>query len=397
MSAVAMSRRQYTTGFIREAVLDELCEHGHAALTMESIARRSFSSIGSVYARYPNKAAAMNDVLDNVVVPALRNVQLAPGATVLGWVLESHEAFRAINALVEMALYARHCDDIDRAPSILIDTCRTHVKVTGPDGATDDGLQWLVSSVLIGHVVLGGIGCHLPAIDADLDRLVTMACNPAPTFDRRVTRKGELSATVPLSPAPNAVDAVAQSLAHATSEELAEAGMSGANIRRIASRSGVTTGAVYRRYTSKGELVRDALIRELGPHRYRWTDEFIDALAQPGAGHSSGDVLADQMFSLLNDRTKTLSTLEMIHSARTDAHVRETLVSQIEAAAESRAELFRALAEAEERVPVIPPSLMGWVIQLAPAGARVLTALGDPPCEDAVRRALHNVMNSALA
>lgn len=82
---------------------------------------------------------------------------------------------------------------------------------------------------------------------------------------------------------------------------------------------------------------------------------------------------------------------------RIDEKVRETLVAQVEAAADSRAQLFRAVAEAEERTPEVAPSLMGWVIQLAPTGARVLTALGDSPCEIDVRLALQNVMNSALA
>lgn len=395
MATVAMSRRHYTTGFIREAVLDELCEHGHATLTMESIARRSYSSIGSVYARYPNKIAAMNDVLDNIVVPALDDVEQS--STVLGWAFKSESTMRALTALVEMSLCSRHSNDLHGAPSILIDACRRHVMVSSDDGIPDVGLRWLVSSVLIGLVVLKSVGCDIPSIDSDLHTLVIRASNPSVLDVRRVQNRNDLTATVPTSPAPSAADDVAHSLAHATTEELAEAGMSGASIRRIAGRIGVTTGAVYRRYTSKGELVRDALIRELGPHRYMWTDEFIDALTQPTAERSPGDVLADQMFALLNDRTKTLSTLEMIHSARIDEKVRETLVVQVEAAADSRAQLFRAVAEAEERTPEVAPGLMGWVIQLAPTGARVLTALGDSPCEDSVRTALQNVMNSALA
>lgn len=41
--------------------------------------------------------------------------------------------------------------------------------------------------------------------------------------------------------------------------------------------------------------------------------------------------------------------------------------------------------------------LMGWVIQMAPTGARVLVALGDEPDEDSVRAALRDVMRTALS
>lgn len=66
-------------------------------------------------------------------------------------------------------------------------------------------------------------------------------------------------------------------------------------------------------------------------------------------------------------------------------------------AAATRAQLFQAFADAEERTPAVSPQLMGWVIQMAPTGARVLSALGDAPNEQHVRLALRNVMNAALS
>lgn len=390
-----MSRHHYTTGFIRDAVLNELCDHGHAVLTMETIARRSFSSIGSVYSRYPNKIAAMDDVLTNVVLPRLESAPYPPGETVLARFLSDADTARCMTALVEMALCSRHCDDLSSAARALVSLTRTRIMETHGDDPATDGLRWLVGSVLVGHVVLDSVGCAVPSIDNHLATLVSLATCTSEAHDRTTARPASMP--VPSSPTPSSSDDVAMSLAAATTEELAEAGMSGANVRRIASRVGVTTGAVYRRYTSKGELVRDALVRELGPHRYSWTDDFIDAVTSPQAGRSPGDVLADQIFALLNDRTKMLSTLEMIHSARTDAKVRETLVAQLENAAATRAQLFQAFADAEERTPAVSPQLMGWVIQMAPTGARVLSALGDAPNEQHVRLALRNVMNAALS
>lgn len=392
-----MSRREYTTEFIRKAVLDELCENGHAALSMETIARRSFSSIGSVYARYPNKAAAMADVLVSEILPVLTERCDSPSDRVLGGFLTDVETNRRLTALVEMALFSRHGDDLPEARAALLDITRTRILTGAADDAATAGLRWLVGSVLVGHVILRSVGCSVPPVDEDLTILVNLASRNVSPHDRssRIPRAG--MAQPPASPVPSHDDAVASSLAVATTEELADTGISGANVRRIAGRVGVTTGAVYRRYTSKGELVRDALVRELGPQRYSWTEEFIDAVTTVDSTKTPGDVLADQIFGLLNDRTKMLSTLEMIHSARVDAKVRETLVAQVEMAAESRAQLFRAFADAEERTPAVSPVLMGWVIQMAPTGARVLAALGDTPDEGNIRIALRNVMNAALA
>lgn len=389
-----MSRHAHTTNFIRDAVIGELVDHGHAALTMESIARRSFSSIGSVYARYPNRICAMQDVLEHCIIPSL-----APGdghgadGTVLGWALCDDWVMTHLRALVEIALCSRHEPSLEPAASTLLQFVRTRVPTVASDPAVDAGLRWLTGSVLLGHAVLTGIGCRLPEMDEPLDRLVRGA---ALTDDMRTVtahHPARVTASRPPSPAPSRTDDIATALTIAAAAELAEQGASRARLRSIAGRVGATTGALYRRFGSKNELVKEALVRELGPDRYEWTEQLEESVAGGSRSPSPGDVLADQMFLLLGDRTKLLATLEMIHAARNDADVRRTLVTQVESAAGLRAEFFRTAAGG---TPDIPAELMGWVIQLAPAGARVLVALGDTPDESAVRSALRGVVRAAL-
>jgi len=392
-----MSRHSHTTNFIRDAVVNELVDHGHAALTMESIARRSFSSIGSVYARYPNRTAAMRDVLDACIIPGLPTEMPGPadgpGNTVLGWALRSEPVRRDLTALVEIALCSRHEPDLAPAADHLRAIVGSRICVESDDPGVATGLRWLTGAVLVGHTVLSGIGCSIPETDAPLDLLVRTAATGTTADNRRAVQRESVTAPRPASPVPQRTDEITTALTIAATEELAVQGASRARLRTIAGRVGATTGALYRRFGSKNELVREALVRELGPQRYEWTERLVDAVAGENHSSSPGDVLADQMFSLLGDRTKLLSTLEMIHAARNDDGTRRTLVTQMESAALARADFFRS---ATDDAALVSPELMGWVIQMAPAGARVLVALGDSPDENATRTALRHVMNTAL-
>ena len=386
------SRHAHTTSFIREAIVDELVEFGHASLTMESIARRSYSSIGSVYARYPNRTAAMSDVLDFTILPGLSTSGTdSTWEVAVGRMLSDGQARRLLYALVELALCSRHEPDLTKAGPGLVSVVRDSVTRLSADPHTDEGLRWLVSCVIVGHVVLSSVGCTVPPIETSLFALVKRAAVarpgnhvPNPTDDVMVSQ--------PHSPQPCGTDEMSEELAVAATVELAEHGASRANIRRIARRIGVTTGAVYRRFGSKNELVREALVRELGPHRYAWNDRLAESVTAGRTQAGPGDVLADQMFALISDRTRLLSTLEMIHAARADRTVRETLVTQFHEAASVRAQFFAALGSAAVG---IDPDAMGWVIQLAPTGARVLVAVGDQPDEAPVREALRRVMLAA--
>lgn len=386
------SRHAHTTSFIREAIVDELVSHGHASLTMESIARRSYSSIGSVYARYPNRTIAMLDVLDCTVLPGLAIARTSSTWEVaVGRMLSDGHTRRLLCALVELALCSRHEPGLKKAGSALAAVINDCVPTLSADELTDDGLRWLVCCVLVGHLVLSSVGCTMPSIDASLFALVEKASITQPQR-AALHALGDVTISQPRSPEPCRTDEVSEDLAVAVTFELAEHGASRANIRRIARRIGVTTGAVYRRFNSKNDLVREALVRELGPHRYAWNNKLAESVTPGSTDTSPGDVLADQMFALISDRTRLLSTLEMIHAARADRDVRLTLVSQFQDAATARAAFFEALGSDKTGINA---EAMGWIIQLAPTGARVLVAMGDEPAEAPVRAALRQVMLAA--
>ncbi len=101
---------------------------------------------------------------------------------------------------------------------------------------------------------------------------------------------GTTTATVP-APAetgPDAGDDTRAALLAAAAEVFAEKGYEGAGVAEIARRAGLTTGAIYSRYTGKAQLLLEAIehhapveIRELvgGPTVTAAPDEFLARLA----------------------------------------------------------------------------------------------------------------------
>lgn len=253
----------------------------------------------------------------------------------------------------------------------------------------------MVLAVVLGRHFLRSAGCAVPPMAEDLDEFVgrMIACATEP--DRPVSPT-KLPVTNPGSPAPKSDDEVAEALSAEARRALAEKGITGANLKSIAERTGVTTGAVYRRYDSKNELINDAVVRELSPKRYEWTA----ALAGAFAGESErtpADVLTDQVLELLSNREHALATLEMIHAARVDHRVRDTLTTQFANAAESRRQMFEQLRDAGAAQADINCTLVGWLIQTAPAGARILLSLDVETSEENLRGGLRAVVGAILA
>jgi AcrR family transcriptional regulator len=386
------NRRNQTTDFIRDAALSELVRSGHSSLTMESVARASYSSIGSVYARYASRSALFADLLETRVTPALERLSEGPGSldSRLAASLADDGIGTVVRALTEIALAARHDAGIVDGTRVLVTRL---VDLLVED--EDEGIRWLVAAVVLGRQFLVGAGCRVPRITEDLAGFVRAMCERIDMPARAGSPMDMPEAPIPDSPEPKARDAVSESLARATTRALAEKGVARANLKDIAADSGVTTGAVYRRYDSKNDLVRDAVVRELSPSRYEWTERFVAAYAGTN-GESAGDILADQVLALLSDRERALATLEMIHAARVDPAVRRTLTDQFHAAADARTALFAGFVEAGAVSDAVNPVLIGWLIQTAPAGGRILVSLDVTVPEESLRRGLRSVV-SALA
>jgi TetR/AcrR family transcriptional regulator, repressor for uid operon len=136
-------------------------------------------------------------------------------------------------------------------------------------------------------------------------------------------------------------DATRQRLVAAAAEVFAERGYDGAGVQEIARRAGLTTGAIYSRYSGKAELLRDAIAENS-------TDELDELFNQHRfEGHVS-DVIR-VAGSHLVERTAQQATepaaallLEAFVAARRDPEIRTVVKALLEDRAGRLAEIIEA-------------------------------------------------------
>ena len=385
-------RWNHTTDLIRDAALSQLVTVGHSSLTMEAVARNAYVSIGSVYARHRDRQDLLRDVFESRVSPMLERLgAMEPSTETRTHAALTHEGtVLGLRALAELALASRNDDHL--RPRIRAQA-EALIRSLSPD--TPPATQWLVAATVVGFHFLTSAGCSIPDVSTDLIRFIDAMSSPAPA-DSAPHAPDLPTIELPTSPLPKSSDEVSESLVRETTRALAEKGLAGANVREIAARSGVTTGAVYRRYSSKNDLVHEAVVHELSPSRYEWTADFVSAFLS-GDDENAATVLATQINSLLLDNERALSTLEMIDAARVDASVRTTLVEQFHSAARTRSDMFAGLVDAGLLPPSTSTELMGWLIQTAPAGGRILVSLGVTPGPGDLNRGMHGVISALRA
>jgi len=116
-------------------------------------------------------------------------------------------------------------------------------------------------------------------------------------------------------------DDIRDELLRAAAEVFAESGYSGARVQQIAERAGLTTGAIYNRFSGKSELLLDAMDHQ--------TSALLDDLS--AADMSTLDVLESIGLSLIDDETAQTSALvlEAFIAARREDDVAERLRPQL--------------------------------------------------------------------
>jgi len=113
------------------------------------------------------------------------------------------------------------------------------------------------------------------------------------------------------------IDELTQALLDATIEVFGECGYEGARVADIAARAGVTTGAVYTRFSGKAELLLAAFDQESG--------HLLASLAQSNLPAS--DILAKLGSDILvaDDRKSSAMLLESFAAARREPELAERL------------------------------------------------------------------------
>lgn len=145
-----------------------------------------------------------------------------------------------------------------------------------------------------------------------------------------------------------AADDIAGRLVAAAIEVFAEKGYDGAGVAEIARRAGLSTGAIYSRFSGKAELLAEAIAAAGG-------GELDRLFTSAGQGASVADVLATIGSHLIDspDRTNRALLLEAFAAARRDPDVALLL----RAALEHRAATLARLIDTGKADGLIDPSL----------------------------------------
>lgn len=139
-------------------------------------------------------------------------------------------------------------------------------------------------------------------------------------------------------------DEIRRALIDAAAEVFAEEGYSGARVQSIAERAGLTTGAIYNRFSGKSELLLEALDRH--------TTALIESLAEAELGAT--DILETVGVALLDDESPASALLlEAFMAARREEDIADRLRPRL---ADERARLAQ-LVDAEKAEGIVSDQL----------------------------------------
>lgn len=147
---------------------------------------------------------------------------------------------------------------------------------------------------------------------------------------------------------PEVIDDTTRRLVDAAAEVFAEKGYDGAGVAEIARRAGLTTGAIYSRFSGKAELLAEAI-------RLHTADEFDQLFAQDDAETDTRALLNRVGLHLVTRSPHSGSPilLEAFVAARRDPEVRAVLAAHLA----ERAERLRGLVDAGKAAGSLDPTL----------------------------------------
>lgn len=413
------TRFDATTEHLRDAGCSLLLERGARACTLEALSRAGYVSIGSVYERWGSRRELLADLFDVRLLPALEDLErrTSLGIEPCGLLLGEDAANQTLRLVVEAMFAAREEAGLrPHAQAALISLERVLGRST--QEATDSDVGYSAMT-LIGFGLLRTGGCRLPNLAPQLS--VLLGTRPAARSRPSSTAVRTPNTDNLASPPSDAtwvgteasrmyvdgvevaglevaeLDATGVALQDATRRILQRAGQRWPTARAIASEAGVSTGAIYRRFTSISELLVNVLADELASDRKTWIPQVDAALRSSEPITASAAILARLLDEAIADGPGNRMLLEITVAARTNAVVRAQLVDRIESMARSRMHLFDQLAQAGLIGVDIQPNALAWLLQAPPVGGRLLASIDLAPPADTLRCAIEQIIARAVA
>lgn len=366
------AQRDATTRALVESAITELRTVGQADFAMERVARGAFFSVGSVYERWPDRAALLADIGVHPIATDIAQSLGSAGdaAAAIDWVLGD-----GVLLLGSEILLAGDLSPAVRATSLTV----WSALVDGLQRHLSPAMVWYVATYAVGNALLGAIGVHGPEPARGRVRWFLDACEVAdamPRPDAGTPPPGAVD--IPVVPDPTRTDDVATALISAAQVLLQERGAAGTHTRDIAAGAGVTTGALYRRYDGKSRLLADVLLAQLAPDRYTWTWSLVQALASPDPYAGAAAVVAARMVELAEDAPAQRVLLQVGIAARNDPSLSEQIAQRIAVAHSARVDMVEHFVAAGLLRADVDPGVLAWGFQTIPVGVRATTPLGIP-------------------
>ncbi|HJM27928.1 MAG: TetR/AcrR family transcriptional regulator [Acidimicrobiales bacterium] len=176
----------------------------------------------------------------------------------------------------------------------------------------------------------------------------------------------------------------------AATEVFAERGYAGAGVAEIARRAGVTTGAIYSRYTGKSELLLEALDRSFGQH--------LEAILSSSESDTPTELLASLGSHLLDQHGgEDALFLEAIVASRRDKELSEMLGRRLEDMGMRYAKIIEEAKTDGQFDQTIDTAAIVTFIQAISLGFTIFRTLNTPmPDPDEWQIVINTVIASAL-
>lgn len=381
-------RRQHTTELIKAAAIREFTTVGPRALSLSSIAKHAYISVGAVYERWSSREACIADLVANELPKQTASIASRWRETdvelseIIRSDLRDPEQLERARFVVEAIFAAR--DERSLVPHVraALGTLEVEIARRIPGSDNTPAIVWWLMCTWAGVALLRTSGCSVPStfddhVEQILSSVATMQAMP--TMGQSAPRQDidhPLPERVPLP-----VDSTTAALVDATNLLLSQRRVGDTNIRSVAREAGVTTGAVYRRFSSRSELMIRAFIAGLDPERYAWTPEFLTTLDAGGLA-SVGAFWATLCRRIWEDAASSNLLLEFTVAAHTDEKVRTSVINEIATVAGNREFFYSSLIAAGIVRPMFQADALAWTLQIPPIGMRLLASIDLVPTNE---------------
>ena len=176
----------------------------------------------------------------------------------------------------------------------------------------------------------------------------------------------------------SSLDPLGQGIIESARQSILQRDIEATDVRSIARNQGVTTGAIYRRFAGKSEMLGRVLERELPFNKRTWVQPFIASLTEGGAD-AAAKVLASVTETVWTDRATAHLLLEFTVAAHDDRTILAKLHQSISQSALEREELFKVLISEGLIRQDLAAEAAAWMLQVPPIGMRILGALNLVP------------------